>query len=583
MKSVRIHIIIALFGLLLSALYFYPIIFSKGEFGIQDWDQNFAWNEFTRLSIRDYGQFPHWNPYRCGGLPHFGNPEIGVLSMQTMIVLLLGTIVGIKTSIVLYISIGFFGFFLYAKRRMMNSASLFAAILYAFSGVTASFFSTGMVVFAVFAFIPYIILCYEKGIIHRKYLFLAAVLFALSYYNGYHIPLLMGVYLFFYSLILAIVERSFTPLIRFIQFALVATVIMLPKLILAVELLRASPVTPFDHSGYTFTQFVTSLLSPFQDLYHDRGIRRYSWKVDETSLYIGFPAFFLFLLALRTKWEKKKFITIGMLLILLMLAFGYQSIIPLYPWMKELPVLGTFRVAQRFRFMLIIPISLLVGYGFETVMKYFDGDVIRRKAVMTLFLVILCTDLLYFAHSNYFFKTLIYNISIPPRRDEFSQVRLAHYDSILVKNSLPKEYEDTRVFSMWSFEYPSIRENKGVINCSDTVMNVRKSAGKDKRGYRGEWYLQNKGGDLKVVRWTPQEIELKVHLTKVLSDIVVVNQNYYPGWYVYVDNVGPMVPHEWNNLLSIPIKEHTKKIIFRYEPYRDIDKRILKIIKSHIK
>lgn len=582
MKSIKPYLAIGIFGLLFAFLYFFPIIFSKGGFGIQDWDQNFAWNEFTRVSIIKYNQFPQWNPYRCGGLPHFGNPEIGVISLQTILVLLLGTLLGIKASIVLYVSIGFFGFYLYAKQKLGTSASILAALIYAFSGITSSFLSTGMVVFIVFAFVPYIVLFYEKGMTSWKSLLFSSFLFALSFYNGYHISLLLGIYILCYSIIMSLAKKSLQPIIRFVLFAIASTAFMIPKLILAVELMRASPIKPIDHSGYSFAQLVNVLINPFQDLYHDTGIPRYSWMADESSLYIGIPALFLFIFSFfRKNWKKSETITLVLLLFLLLFAFGYQSFIPLYPLMRKLPVLDSFRVAQRFRFMLIIPLSLMVGYG----LQYLVLKMPEKKRMIGAFCVIglISIDLLYFAHSNYFSKTLIYDVKVPPPQKEFSQVRMAHYESHLVVGSIPKEYAETHAFSMWSFEYPTQLENKGVINCSDTVMSVKRAAGKDKKGYIGEWHLQNKGGDLKVVRWTPQEIELKVHLTKVLSDIVVVNQNYYPGWYVYVDNVGPMVPHEWNNLLSIPIKEHTKIIIFRYEPYRDIDKRILKIIKSHIK
>lgn len=582
MKSAKIYFAVALFGLIFAFLYFSPLLFAKGGFGIQDWDQNFAWNEFSRISILKYGQFPQWNPYRCGGLPHFGNPEIGVISLQTLLVLLLGTVSGIKASIVLYVSIGFFGFFIYTRQRLGVGASALAALVYAFSGITSSFLSTGMVVFIVFAFVPYIVLLYEKGMTSWRSLLFSSFLFALSFYNGYHISLLLGIYILCYSIIMSLAKKSLKPIIRFVLFAAASTVFMIPKLILAVELMRASPIKPIDHSGYSFAQLVNVLINPLQDLYHDKGIPRYSWMADESSLYIGIPALFLFIFSFfRKKWKKSEIITLGLLLFLLLFAFGYQSFIPLYPLMRKLPVLDSFRVAQRFRFMLIIPLSLMIGYGFQHMLKKIPQ---RINGMVTVGAIILIgTDLLLFAHSNYFSKTLIYDVKIPPPQKEFSQVRIAHYESSLVPGSIPNEYAETNAFSMWSFEYPTQLENKGVINCSDTVMSVKRAAGKDKKGYIGEWHLQNKGGDLKVVRWTPQEIELKVHLTKVLSDIVVVNQNYYPGWYVYVDNVGPMVPHEWNNLLSIPIKEHTKKIIFRYEPYRDIDKRILKIIKSHIK
>lgn len=581
MKGIRLYVIIGVIGIVFSVLYFFPLIFAKGGFGIQDWDQNFAWNEFTRVSILKYHQFPQWNPYRCGGLPHFGNPEIGVVSLQTLLVLLLGTVAGIKASIVLYVGIGFFGFFLYARQKLGIWASILASLVYAFSGITSSFLSTGMVVFIVFAFVPYIVLLYEKGMKDWKPLLATSVLFALSYYNGYHIPLLLGIYIIVYSLIVAVTTKSLQPLIRLTLFGLFSAMLMLPKLILAVELMRASPIKPPDYSGYSFFQLINSLLNPFQDLYHDKGVPRYSWMADESSFYIGSIAMVLFVFSFfRKKWGKAS-ISIIVLVILLLFAFGYRSIIPLYPLMRELPILDSFRVAQRFRFVIILPLSLIVGYGFELLLKKVP---IRFKTVIAV-LTIICigVDLLYFAHANYFTKTLIYDVKIPPPQKEFSQVRAAHYESSLVEGSIPQEWAEKHAFSMWSFEYPTQLENKGVINCSDTVMSVKRAAGKDKRGYLGEWYLQNKGGGLKITKWTPQEIELQVSLTKVRSDILIINQNYYPGWLVLVDDGLPQRPHEWNKLLSIPVSQATRKVVFRYEPYVDIVQRILQTVTTHKK
>lgn len=576
-KQIKLMLVVSILGLLFALLYFWPLLFSKGGFGIQDWDQNFAWNEFTRISILKYHQFPQWNPYRCGGLPHFGNPEVGVLSLQTALVLFFGTVWGIKTSIVIYISIGFLGFYIYAKQKLNTEASFLAALLYAFSGITASFLSTGMVVFIVLAFVPYIILFYEKGMSSWKSLFAASFLFALSYYNGYHIPLLVSVYIVCYSAIICFATKSLKPIVRLIVFGIVSALFMLPKLILVIELMQASPVKPIDHSGYSLFQLINVLVNPFQDLYHDKGIPRYSWKVDEAAFYIGVPAFILFILSfLRKKWDNAALVTLSLFFFLLLFAFGYQSFIPLYPLMRELPILDSFRVAQRFRFVLIIPLSLMVGQGLQQILDKFSQRIQRIIAICII--GIIGVDLLYFAHSNYFSQTLIYEVNIPPPQKEFSQVRFSHYESRLVPGTIPKKYADTHAFSMWSFEYPTQLENKGVINCSDTVMNLKRAAGKDMRAYRGEWHLQNKGGNLKVIRWTPQEIELRVNLTKVLSDIVIVNQNYYPGWYVYVDDGPAQVPHDWNKLLSIPIKEKTKKVIFKYEPYRNIFQRILNIL-----
>jgi hypothetical protein len=578
MKTNRKFLSVLIFGLLFSFLYLYPLLFSSGQLGIQDWNQNFAWNEFTRVSILKYGQFPLWNPYRCGGLPQFGNPEIGVISLQTIFVLLFGTLLGIKISIYVYIFLAFIGFFLYSRQYMSRVSALFAAIIYAFSGITASFLSTGMVVFISFAFIPYTLYFFEKGMNNWKHLIYSSFIFAFCFYNGHHIALLLGIYIVVYSLLLCIFDKSFKSLKRLVIFIMIVLVLILPRLILSTEFMKMNKLQSLDRSGYTVSHVLYSLLSPVQDLYHDKGVARYSWKVDETALYIGIPAFIFFLYSFFSKkWPREKKIVIGIFIIVLVFMFGYQSFVPLYPLLKKIPILESFRVAQRFRFLIIVPLALCIGYGYERLRNYISLN--GRRIVTVIALLIIGGDLIYFAYSNYFFTTLIYQMPPLHKLKEFAQVRTARYLAQVSEKQFPNEYRTSDIFSMWSVEYPAILENKGIINCSDTVIDPQVAIGYDMPVYRGEWHMLNSSGVVYLKKWTPQTVKLEIQLKhNIDNDYLIFNQNYYPGWYAQINNGELQKVQSVGGRIAVQLQPNSKEVIFKYLPFKDLHERINQIL-----
>lgn len=93
-------------GLLLLV---FAILREPNSPGIIDWDYFFHVYEAVRVSVVRYGQFPWWNIWNCGGVPLFANPQVGVLSVNTLFVLLFGAVAGLKVSLAAHIIFGFEG------------------------------------------------------------------------------------------------------------------------------------------------------------------------------------------------------------------------------------------------------------------------------------------------------------------------------------------------------------------------------------------------------------------------------------------------------------------------------------------
>jgi hypothetical protein len=573
MKKWQIGVLI-LMSILVCLIYYFPILNSGNHLGIQDWDQNLAWTESTRISLLDYHQFPLWNPYKCGGSVQFANPQIPVISLQTIFALLLGTLAGIKFSIFFHGLLGLIGFYFLAKQyKLSNLGSLLSAIIFSFSGITGSFLSTGMVVFTSFAFTPYILICFNKSLEKRNWGLAGGLLFALSFYAGYHISLLLGIYILIYAIVASIVNRSYKPLVGFLIIMITSASLMLPKLILSFQLLQAFPRVMEDVSGYNLHNFFYFLLSQKQNLFELMDVRGYQFAIDENSLYVGIPSitFFLLFFVFNRKGVRNNIVLILSMLIVFWLMLGNVVSPSLYGLLKHLPVISSFRVAQRFRFDFIIPFSLLAGLGLDNAARLINRHKWARW-LLILSVLVIYVDLTIFSSTNFLSKTLIIkNPEYQPSQGiAFSQTALRYPDIEVQRTiSLPNELLDSKTFLPWSFEYLQIEQNRGVVDCYDSITSSRAAAGVEDNAYRGEFYLLNpiQGVRIENTVWSPNKLVYKISdPQKAINDTLVVNQNYYPGWIVRTGMFSCEKTIKQRGLLATRLNSPAETVTLEFNP-----------------
>ncbi len=567
--------VLCVLGVLLSLIYYYPILNSGDHLGIQDWDQNFAWTEATRVSLLDYHQFPLWNPYKCGGSVQFANPQIPVISFQTAFALIFGTVKGIKLNIVFHGALGFVGFYFLAKQsRLSSKGRLLASILFSFSGITGSFLSTGMVVFTSFAYSPFILYFFNKSLDQRRWAILSGALFALSFYYGYHIALLLGVYIFIYTLFSSITRRSFTPVKAFLIVFITSALFILPKLILSFQLIRIFPHPMDEISGYNMHDFFYFLLSQKQNLFNEMNLQKAYFAIDENSLYIGIlpMVFFLLFFVLNKSGIKNHAALLFTLFVITWLMLGNIIHPSLYSVIKHLPVFSSFRVAQRFRFDFIIPFALLAGLGLDNAVR------LLKRYKLAFLLAVICllvifVDLTLFSSTNFLSKTLI--IKNPESQlsagEAFIQTDASVPDfSIQRTIQLPDKFRNSNIFAPWSLEYLKIKENEGVIKCYDSITSTVNAVGVGDKDYQGEFYLAAPAEGVKVQNtfWSPNQLNYKVtDGEKGLNGTLVINQNYYPGWIVKTDNDTCKRAISYHGLLATRLDPKSGDVTFEFNPF----------------
>jgi len=153
----------------LALIYISPVLADIRNIGVADWDSQFFYHAAPLKTILEYGQFPLWNPYFCGGAPMLASPELSFLSPAYVLVLLFGEVVGVKLVIVLFTVLGMWGMYMLSRTLGLGRvSSLFPPVAYIMSSWYALRITEGHSGFLPFALLPYVVAFYVKSVEERS-------------------------------------------------------------------------------------------------------------------------------------------------------------------------------------------------------------------------------------------------------------------------------------------------------------------------------------------------------------------------------------------------------------------------------
>ena len=105
-----------------ALIFAWPILGHLGQFGaFHDWEFNTELHWVPYYTVLHYHQFPLWNPYKCGGIPMFGNPQSRVLTPFFLIHLLVGPVLGLQLEIILHLAMAWSGGYVLARTLGLSS------------------------------------------------------------------------------------------------------------------------------------------------------------------------------------------------------------------------------------------------------------------------------------------------------------------------------------------------------------------------------------------------------------------------------------------------------------------------------
>jgi len=537
--------------LVLGIIFLFPLISNMNAVGDEDWSQHLFYSEAPRQTILLYQQFPLWTPHQCGGNILFANPLNSFLSLDYLLIIFFGSIVGVKLEIILTFLFGLIG--MYLLSRYYGLKTYFAAlppIIFMFSGPFIHYIGSGQLEMINMAFIPWVFYFYLKSLDKIKYSFLSSLLLALIWFNG-------GLYLFPFTILLLVfhfilysIDKKKLDLKPLIIILLMAFFVSSIKILPSSEIFLENHRVITDIDSFGFDNFVRSLVS--------ENFEPEKYGVHEYSSFVGILPAILFLFGLLFLWRTHWKLLLTSIFFLF-LTLGSKAPINLLKIVHYIPVFSSMHVSARFRIIFLFCFAIISGLALQKIKdyKWKKFAIKKNKLELVVFLVFLVI----------IFNLIFVNMKVL-QEVSFSRFNEMEKSELFIQTI--NENEDEKLNNEWN----ALLENKGSVKCYET--SVIPTASKygiwyyhtgsaiplASEDYRGEVFLLNNGIS-NFEYWSPNKLVVIIKTTS--DDILIVNQNYHKNWKVY-DNQNKLKVQNYNGLIGISINKDVKSLTLYYLP-----------------
>lgn len=530
-------------GLLVTLITCRTLFIRMGNLAPGDWDYFVTLHDAVRKSILEYHQFPWWNPWMAGGMPLAANPQVMLFSITTPLILLFGTLVGLKLTLAIHFLVGFEGARRVAGRFVKNPFfQLVAAAVFTWNSGQTTGAAVGQFGNMTIFFVPWLIY-FALGIggSWRNAVGLG-VTEGLMLLTNMHYNAVYG--LLFAHLLIAITLWSDRPRRR----AIIVNLAISGLLGLALAGFRVwgswqyfadypRENALFMHVGPRL--LLRALFEPWQSpathpitMAVQVGLPPNARLVDmrlawwEVACYVGVLPILLFFLSLRPRirwWH---------VFALICLAFGYSAVAPWSPgtWLSQLPVFRSMWVITRWRF----PAMLFVGLAAAACLDSWSQSprrCLRRVAWAcgTVILLDLLASTVPGWDSTFFMARRDFKNPNPPAR-YIRSYRTAALDTDAEMLRRLRPYVISSFMSWYE------KQNLAVIDAYETVLGYgfRRPTRRlwvGNPAYRGEWTVDGK--ETVPELWSPLHVRIRARA----GQRVWLNQN--PGRYWIVNGRRP--------------------------------------------
>lgn len=548
----------------IALVYISPVLVDIRNIGVSDWDSQLFYHAAPLKTILEYGQFPLWNPYFCGGAPMLASPELSFLSPAYIFVLLFGEVVGVKLIIVLFTVLGMWGmYFLSRTLGLGRLSSLLPPVVYIMSSWYALRVTEGHSGFLPFALLPFVVAFYVKSIEERsiRCLILSALFWAwMILAGGVYPTTVTAIFLFFFSIFNAVSKRSIRPLVSVFIIGVMTLSFSAVKSLPQYEFISYFPRktsavqynsgTILKDSLFKRDQRVTAQAGEFYKGAGEdekeylrsfwKGERPWGWQ--EYGAFVGVAAFALFVAGFA--FIRRMWVWLSLSVISLLLSMGDFAPVNIWAYLRKLPVFGSLHGPSRIMPIFIFSLSVVGGYALSRLEGKSEKWRLARPAVIAVIVLV--------------FIEMI-TVARPVLKDAFTEPPFnltpnAGFTQIVVA-------DPTRT------NYPNFLKNIGVANCYESmhpptaVSPYGDEAGRLNPYYTGEAYLAGKGGSVVIRKFSPNEVV--VEADSPTDDVVVLNQNFFKGWRAE-GAAGAAESH--NGLVSARVTAGKSTVRFYYSP-----------------
>jgi hypothetical protein len=567
----RIGLLFALLALslvsLAAVLALQPVLANWTTWGSHDWDQITAYRYVMIKSFREFGQFPLWNPFTCGGHSAWANvQEVSNLVSPFMpLYLLLDLRHALRLELLGTVVIGIWGTWLMAAQYTRSAALCgLVCVCFVLNGRWAMQVATGHDWHWYYALTPWLFLFFDRALraedAKRRLssLVLGGLVVALLVYTCAIYPLpqsltLLGIYALALSAYARFSAgprpeaRTWTqPLRILIAITLIGVGLAGPKLLPALELMARFP-RAVESTEFVELRTLVVALTAWGQSPNAASAPIPQWGWHEYGIYVGWIPFLAMLaLAPYAAGDRARSLRVAALVALVL---GLGAFHPYAPWtlLHKLPLYSSQHVPSRW----LHPGVLLFAVIAVSVSERALSARKRRwpfEAGLLLLLGYVAFDVSYESGES-LRGAFGYTMRQLPPPGEYFQVK-----------EVPAELQyDRRGYAPESM--PAMLTNRGVIDC--TMMPAQSvwgpkdangrvigigARGRDEPDYRGEVFTKSGRGALHITSWSPNAIEVSF-TGAAPGDLLVLNQNWDPGWRVNdtpaeneADRVGFVLP-----------------------------------------
>ncbi len=207
---------VTMLGLLLSVFAWWPMIQAFPNTQGGDGPPYHKTLEAARVSIVRYHELPLWNPYECGGLPLWDNPQGAASAPLAWTMFAIGTTASMYLWYLLHSAMGFASMWFFARDevKLSRAATLVASTAWAFSGFHQQHYSGGHFTFVPFLYFPLAFLLWRRAEKDLRYALGLGWLVAWMMLEGAVYPLPHLFVLLFVETLTRLDRRSFVPIAR---------------------------------------------------------------------------------------------------------------------------------------------------------------------------------------------------------------------------------------------------------------------------------------------------------------------------------------------------------------------------------
>jgi hypothetical protein len=532
-------------SLTFALVFCYPLVFHLSAAGtLNDWDFITASQWSAYWTVRQYHQFPLWNPFECGGIALLGDPQSHFLSPWFFLTIVFGPVIGLHIEVILYSAIAWAGgYFLGRVLGLRRISAICTATAFAGSSWFFLRASEGHIVLIVLVYLPWILAAgwtaSERG--KLRYAALCGALLTLSFFEGSpYVPLYEGLTLTLVLVGSAAMRLSLRPLIALTLAAVFVAGLGAVKSLPAIQTMVAHPRPTDEGYSSSVDALRQALLSRNQD--RNRPFLN-GWGFWEMGAYVSLFGV-IALLAVLSPWKSLPWIIAA--IVLFDLARGWTG--PNSPWvyLHKIPLFSSTRLPSRLMIPFELMIAVLAGIGIDVVCS---RGAPAAVAVSALLVAIGAVDMFMVGTPNIHY--LLRNIVAPgSTHGEFAQY--------LRVPALPQS--------------AMIRDHQGVVNCYEYSDFSTNAKGWNEPGYRGEQYLLGPGS-VTPAQWTPNRLEYTVEAPG--PSVLVINQNYDSSWRI-VSGPGKIISQD--GLLAVQVPAGQSRIVLRYVGLAAIDGLIISVM-----